>query len=123
MTLSPTTARHRKVSARLPARRALLEDLWRQQVADIGALPYDALTPTEEGDASTRAEDLHVTAQLIAAARQQLEETGAALACVGAGAYGRCGNCQTPIAAERLDALPTARYCLSCQTGRPRSQP
>ncbi|GAC1684284.1 MAG: hypothetical protein NVS9B3_02380 [Gemmatimonadaceae bacterium] len=29
--------------------------------------------------------------------------------------FGRCHNCGQEIAAERLDALPHARYCISCK--------
>jgi RNA polymerase-binding transcription factor DksA len=31
------------------------------------------------------------------------------------GSYGRCDDCGEPIEAARLDALPTAIRCLSCQ--------
>lgn len=29
--------------------------------------------------------------------------------------YGNCMNCSKPINPKRLDAIPWARYCLSCQ--------
>ncbi|MEZ5429126.1 MAG: TraR/DksA family transcriptional regulator [Pyrinomonadaceae bacterium] len=29
--------------------------------------------------------------------------------------YGLCQNCEQPIIAKRLDAIPWARYCLNCQ--------
>jgi DnaK suppressor protein len=29
--------------------------------------------------------------------------------------YGLCQNCEKPINPKRLDAIPWARYCLSCQ--------
>lgn len=29
--------------------------------------------------------------------------------------YGRCGECGTQLAEERLDALPYARLCIDCQ--------
>ncbi len=29
--------------------------------------------------------------------------------------YGSCQNCEKPINPKRLDAVPWARYCLSCQ--------
>jgi DnaK suppressor protein len=31
------------------------------------------------------------------------------------GAYGRCEDCGRPIGAERLEALPSATRCVSCQ--------
>ena len=29
--------------------------------------------------------------------------------------YGVCPECEEPISAKRLDAVPWARYCVSCQ--------
>jgi len=29
--------------------------------------------------------------------------------------YGTCQDCQTPISAKRLDAVPWATYCIRCQ--------
>jgi DnaK suppressor protein len=31
------------------------------------------------------------------------------------GTYGVCAECEEPISAKRLDALPWARYCVTCQ--------
>jgi len=96
-----------------PAYRALLEEQWRAQVAEITRLSLDALDGAERF--GSRAEDLHVAAQLIAAARHQLEETEAALRRLDTGHYGRCENCAQPIPVPRLEALPAARYCVGCQ--------
>jgi len=122
MTTSPTTttAQTREVADRLPEFRALLEEQWQRQAADIVALSYDALSRVPEGDAASHLDDLHVNARLIAAARQQLDETEAALARVDARTYGRCENCAAPIGVERLEVLPAARYCVTCQAGRSR---
>lgn len=122
MTIAPASPRKTAaVADRLPAYRALLEEQWQRQAADIVALSYDALTRTAERDAESHLEDLHVNARLIAAARQQLEETEAALARVDDRTYGLCGNCDAPIGAERLEVLPAARYCVTCQAGRRRT--
>ena len=55
------------------------------------------------------------TACLVAAARQQLNETEAALARVDDHSYGLCCCCSESITPERLEILPAARYCASCQ--------
>jgi RNA polymerase-binding transcription factor DksA len=121
MTISTTTMRQTDtIAERLPEYRALLEEQWRRQVADIVALSYDALAPAAERDSVSHVEDLHVNAQVVAAARQQLAETEAALARVDAGTYGRCAGCNTSISAERLEVLPAARYCVTCQAGQSR---
>lgn len=38
-----------------------------------------------------------------------------ALARIDAGEYGACMSCEGPIALKRLEALPYAKTCLSCQ--------
>lgn len=43
---------------------------------------------------------------------QQVEE---AIARAGDGEFGVCQECDEPIQKKRLDAVPWARYCLSCQ--------
>jgi RNA polymerase-binding transcription factor len=101
---------------RMPGYRAVLEEQWRQQVAHIVELSYDAHSPTHDDPAGGfGGKRLQATARLISAARQRLEETEAALARVDDGNYGLCGNCGEPIATERLDALPAARYCTACR--------
>lgn len=43
-----------------------------------------------------------------------LAELDAARERLAAGRYGRCERCGGPIPADRLDARPTARTCVSC---------
>lgn len=115
-TPSPSTLRDRQTNP-----RDVLEEQWRQQVGDIIDLSYEALTPPDdEDDDGSRATELHVTTQLLAAARQQLVETEDALARLDDGVYGQCADCATPISAERLEILPAARYCVACQAARSR---
>src|SRR5918912_4265283 len=104
---------------RLPEYRAVLEEQWRQQVAHIIELSYAALSPSpqeSDGDGSA-ANTLQATTRLIAAARQQLEETEAALGRVDDGSYGLCCSCGEPVLPERLEIMREARYCLGCQKG------
>lgn len=104
-------------------RRALLEDQWRQQVATVIDLSYDALPPADEPDhAGSHATDLLVTNQLLAAARQLLLETEAALARLEDGSYGLCAGCSNAISDERLEILPAARHCVACQAKHTRSR-
>jgi len=104
---------------RLLEYRAVLEEQWRRQVANIVELSYEAHSPAagESDDEGSRGNRLQVSARLIAVARQQLEETEAALARVDDRSYGLCGNCDESIPRERLDLIPAARYCGSCQAG------
>jgi DnaK suppressor protein len=48
-------------------------------------------------------------------AAQQLELVNAALGRLADGTFGACLRCGQPIASERLEALPWAAYCISCQ--------
>lgn len=34
------------------------------------------------------------------------------------GSYGVCGECERPISLKRLEAVPWAKYCISCQEKR-----
>jgi RNA polymerase-binding transcription factor DksA len=52
---------------------------------------------------------------VVLAARAELAECEAALSRLEAGTYGRCEECGQPISDERLEALPSARYCLEDQ--------
>jgi len=119
MSISTTRVRHpNTINRQMPDSRSLLEDQRRRQVADIVALNHDLPTSlAERGEASCRS-DLHVTARLIDAAHQQLDETEAALDRLDAGTYGRCVHCQEPIAPARLEVLPAARYCVTCQAAK-----
>jgi DnaK suppressor protein len=47
--------------------------------------------------------------------QDHLEQVEAALARIEAGTYGLCLRCGAPIAAERLEALPWAAFCIGCQ--------
>ncbi|MBI5630527.1 MAG: TraR/DksA family transcriptional regulator [Elusimicrobia bacterium] len=48
--------------------------------------------------------------------RVTLDQVEAALRKLDKGNYGLCEACRNPIAKPRLDALPFARYCISCQS-------
>ncbi len=44
-----------------------------------------------------------------------LREVQEALERVEDGSYGQCMECDEPISTKRLEAVPWARYCISCQ--------
>jgi len=79
--------------------------------------------PDDEHDvegSSVGYERARVTA-LLAHAEARVAEADAAVERVAARSYGACEHCGGPIGGERLDALPTARRCVSCASagGRP----
>ena len=114
--ISAPSRRDNLLFDQLPEYRILLEEQWRQQVANIVELSYDAHSPTaEESDDGFRGNRIQVTARLISAARQQLEETEAALRRVDDGSFGLCVGCTVAITPQRLEIVPAARYCTACQ--------
>ncbi|MDX6352369.1 MAG: DnaK suppressor protein [Streptomyces sp.] len=99
--------------------RALLEqeraDL-RHQLEELGfaALTYD----------SNFADSSQVTAErgeaeaLATSLRETLDEVEHALVKIEDGTYGTCESCGDPIAPARLEAMPSARYCINCASKR-----
>jgi RNA polymerase-binding transcription factor DksA len=87
----------------------------RHQLAELGfgengGLHYD----------SNFADSSQVTAErgeaeaLAGSLREQLAEVEAALARLAEGSYGRCERCGQEVAEARLEAMPTARLCMTC---------
>lgn len=81
------------------------EPSYSNHLADEGSLTYQ------------QEENLAVERHL----ERQLGEVEAALARVEDGTYGICEHCGRPIDEERLEALPTATWCIDCKSRqRPR---
>jgi DnaK suppressor protein len=57
---------------------------------------------------------------LSARCREALEEIEVALMLLEKGHYGACSACGTAIPYERLEVMPAAQCCVSCQSGRDR---
>ncbi|MBG6079849.1 TraR/DksA family transcriptional regulator [Rubrivivax gelatinosus] len=51
---------------------------------------------------------------------RELGEVSAALRRLQAGEYGRCADCDEPIAFDRLKAEPWAQRCVACESRRER---
>ncbi|UCC52776.1 MAG: TraR/DksA C4-type zinc finger protein [Anaerolineaceae bacterium] len=47
--------------------------------------------------------------------QEHLDQVEAALQAIVEGSYGRCQHCHQPIPLERLQVLPYATMCVSCQ--------
>ncbi|MEV4415513.1 TraR/DksA C4-type zinc finger protein [Catellatospora sp. NPDC049609] len=75
-----------------------------EQTAQLAELTGTAPDPTEAAAHSA----------LLAATRQSLADTVAALRRIEQGRYGACEICAAPIPVARLDLLPHARTCVSC---------
>jgi RNA polymerase-binding transcription factor DksA len=58
------------------------------------------------------------TAATMASCREALADIARALRYMAEGRYGDCEGCGQPISLQRLEILPQARFCLSCQQRR-----
>jgi DnaK suppressor protein len=71
--------------------------------------------PSDEGDLSQQHHEEWIFLNRNTIDMKLLREVGDALRRVNHGTFGICPECDEPISAKRLDALPWARYCVKCQ--------
>lgn len=79
----------------------------------------DMLEP-EVGDSidqATQSLDKEILFELSDNERKILRDIDAALRKMEKGTYGLCEHCKKVIEKKRIKALPSARYCMSCQSG------
>lgn len=51
---------------------------------------------------------------IVASLLETLDDVDHALSKLDDGSYGSCESCSSPIAEARLEAMPTARLCITC---------
>ncbi len=71
--------------------------------------------PSDEGDLSQQSHEEWVFLSRNTIDMKLLREISGALHRMETGHYGTCMECEEPISAKRLDAVPWARYCVHCQ--------
>jgi DnaK suppressor protein len=71
--------------------------------------------PSDEGDLSQQHHEEWIFLNRNTIDMKLLREVSDALVRIEHGTYGVCAECEEPISAKRLDALPWARYCVTCQ--------
>lgn len=103
----PPTTSHLSLVQLEYLRRLLVEEHLQQQTRAV-----------ELQDAPDLEPDL--AAALLARCGEALVEIEEALALIGRGDYGTCSGCGSPIPYERLEVVPAAQRCVSCQAGRDR---
>ena len=97
--------------------KALLEKERERAQAQI-ARPLPTAMTSPQADALDCAADLSLWTIAQAthlAAKRRLMQAEMALARLVAGTYGVCQECGSAINPERLEAMPTAVLCVSCQ--------
>jgi DnaK suppressor protein len=85
------------------------------EIADAEVLAPGQITYGSQAAAATHVFEQQRDLALRDHNRQHLEAIDAALARLAGGTYGSCTSCGSPIAPERLEALPWAAQCIDCQ--------
>ena len=71
--------------------------------------------PSDEGDLSQQHHEEWIFLNRNTIDMKLLREIADALHRIDSASYGVCMQCDEPISAKRLDAVPWARYCVTCQ--------
>jgi RNA polymerase-binding protein DksA len=79
-----------------------------------GAKSGNSKAPVDLADVATDNFEQEFTLSLMKNQEEVLREIGEALERIRQGAFGRCEECQKPIAKARLQALPYTRHCVTC---------
>ena len=110
------------MSIDLAAARASLEDHHRRlrhEIEQQGIDPdsEDYLADLERGfaDGGRTAAERGQTITLVRELRSSLGDVERALRKLDDGTYGLCERCGNPIGADRLEAIPWARLCITCK--------
>ncbi len=71
--------------------------------------------PSDEGDLSQQHHEEWIFLNRNTIDMKLLREIADALHRIDQGTYGVCLECEEPISTKRLDAVPWARFCVTCQ--------
>lgn len=71
--------------------------------------------PSDEGDLSQQHHEEWIFLNRNTLDMKLLREVADALHRVETDTYGICPECDEPISSKRLDAVPWARFCVTCQ--------
>ena len=106
----PRTATYKKVLEKKAAE--VRQSMSAQKAAQVVAR-LDV--PSDEGDLSQQHHEEWIFLNRNTIDMKLLREISDALHRIEAGHYGICLECEEPISVKRLDAVPWARYCVTCQ--------
>ncbi len=70
----------------------------------------------DEADIATRSVEKELLFDITDTEKQTLDGIEAALRKIEKGVFGRCESCQKTIPRLRLEVMPWARYCITCQS-------
>lgn len=109
--------RRQEGKRRLAAKRQRLESLLvvspnTKATVTLLGIPDE---PCDEGELAAKAMDQAVVVSLLNGYRTTGRLIRDALTRMNDGTYGKCLRCKRRISEKRLDAVPWAPFCLSCQ--------
>jgi DnaK suppressor protein len=107
---------YKGIRARLEQERASLQSDIETLSADNQAQQDDYGVGNHVADDASEVFTRERNLALRGNAQDLLAQVDAALERLDQGNYGICARCGQEIAVERLDALPYAIYCISCQS-------
>jgi DnaK suppressor protein len=118
-----TTAAKKKTEKAAPAPKLAIAPIKKRLLemrADLSrsVSRKDEIDTNDNGDSVDQAQlsiEKELLFELSDNERVTLDQIEAALRKIEKGTYGLCESCQKPIAKARIDALPFARYCITCQ--------
>ena len=93
-------------------------DALRRELEELGYGAGVAAYDPNFADSSQVTAERGETEALATTLTQNLREVENALAKFASGTYGQCESCHGEIAPARLEAMPAARYCISCAAKR-----
>jgi DnaK suppressor protein len=102
----------RTVHSPIEQLRDTLEEQFQRHTRELTELIVRSRRPDHGGY------DRDTLAALMTAASRGVADTAQALRRMADGTYGICERCTGRIAAERLEILPHARFCVPCQRSR-----
>ena len=106
----PKTASYRKILERKA------EEVRRSMSAQKAAQLVSRLdVPSDEGDLSQQHHEEWIFLNRNTIDMRHLREINDALHRMDTEQYGICLECEEPISTKRLDAVPWAKYCVTCQ--------
>jgi DnaK suppressor protein len=71
--------------------------------------------PSDEGDLSQQSHEEWIFLNRNTIDTKLLREIAGALHRIEIGSFGVCMECEEPISRKRLDAVPWAKFCVTCQ--------
>ncbi len=104
--------KYEQIRRKLADRRDEIVD--RLNKIDQDILHTDGAPNPDSGEQAIERENDDVLESLGGLARSELEKINAALERIERKEYGLCTECEKPISAERLKAIPFTEHCIDC---------